>query len=281
MPSSPSMPALSMPKVGSGEFYSPSSKDFYSGISTSSTTVKSTASTDTAQNTTSAAAQSQAFSQNTSALQTQALTVPFLTQSETQQLTDTLTAGNINSLNNMGLLSSLQNVLSSKYTASQASADAIKPDSTQILEQILTELNALKSQVSQNALAENAAKEESISKILRFTVNGYDVKATCREIFISDTDTNKSFVISGDRRYQSDGRTRTETFYILFLTEGSKDGIMKYGVTTEVSQDTENPYSFLYQLSKRGKVTANRTGNFVSLRINDDAWKFDMLISLK
>ena len=56
----------------------------------------------------------------------------------------------------------------------------------------------------------------------------------------------------------------------------------KYSVPSEPSRkpDYENQYSYLYQLAQKNALSADRTGNLVTLRINDGVWKMDLLLSL-
>jgi hypothetical protein len=51
-------------------------------------------------------------------------------------------------------------------------------------------------------------------------------------------------------------------------------------VSLAVSQDYENQYSYLYQLAQKNALSADRTGNLVTLRVNDGVWKMDLLLSL-
>ncbi len=268
LPASPSMPSLSMPKVGSGEFYNPSSSDFYTGqIPAARTTNKknteqSPKETDDTQTKTAAAPVTPVSP-----------SVPLYTPADSNTQTsiaqniNTLTADNINTLSRLGLLGNLNSTFNNKTQDN-------------VLQTILDELDSLKKQVGYEKLSATEKDNNKLSQILRFKVNGYDIKSTCRDVFISDAHADSAFMVSGDRRYQSDGKSRTETFYMLFVPQNTTDGITQYKVTTEVSQDALNEYSFLYQMSKRNDILANRTGNFVSLRTNDTNWRMDLLISL-
>jgi hypothetical protein len=46
-------------------------------------------------------------------------------------------------------------------------------------------------------------------------------------------------------------------------------------------QDIENPNSFVYKLSNVKNLSAQKTGNLVSLRLNSKELKADILISLE
>jgi hypothetical protein len=52
-------------------------------------------------------------------------------------------------------------------------------------------------------------------------------------------------------------------------------------VAVSVMQDVENPNSFVYKLSKVENLTAQKTGNLASLRLNTNDLKTDILISLE
>ena len=117
-------------------------------------------------------------------------------------------------------------------------------------------------------------------KILRFNVNGYNILPTCRTVFISDASRDGAFLLTGDRTYLSDGKHRTETFHILFRPNLNPGMESNYSAAASVTQDYLNQYSFLYQLSQRNNLTAMRTGNFISMRTNDENWKLELLLDL-
>ena len=119
------------------------------------------------------------------------------------------------------------------------------------------------------------------SRLFRFMVNGYDVLKTCRVVYISQVQKDSTFLLTGDRRYQSDGVTRNETFYLLFKSKGVINGQQTYSVAAAVTQDYLNQYSFLYQLSQKSNLTATQIGNLVCLRTTDPSWKLDLLLDLE
>ncbi len=118
------------------------------------------------------------------------------------------------------------------------------------------------------------------SRILRFCVNKYDVLRTCSTVYISDVQADGTFLVTGDRRYVSDGKDRKETFHILFKTSPNEHGVSNYSAAAAISQDSTNENSFLYQLAKRSELKAMRTGNLVSMRTDEPDWKMDLLIDL-
>ncbi|MDE5798145.1 MAG: hypothetical protein K2H73_03890 [Treponemataceae bacterium] len=194
-----------------------------------------------------------------------------------------LTATDLTSMDQLGLLSSgilgggsLSALKAATAKTTPASADSL------LLQQILAQLTELKAQLEKQELPAAANRQETAAnrRILRFVVNGYDVLATCRDVYFSVPETDGSFLLTGDRKYLSNGANRSETFHLLFAAKAAENGFAQYGVTAAVTQDYTNEYSFLYQLAERQPLTAQRTGNFVSLRVNDPDWKLDLLIAL-
>ncbi len=195
-----------------------------------------------------------------------------------------LTATDLTSMDQLGLLSSgiLGGSSLSALKAATAKTTPASVDSL-LLQQILAQLTELKAQLEKQDVPVAANRPETAAanrKILRFVVNGYDVLATCRDVYFSVPETDGSFLLTGDRKYLSNGANRSETFHLLFAAKASEKGFAQYGVTAAVTQDYTNEYSFLYQLAERQPLTARRTGNLVSLRVNDPDWKLDLLIAL-
>ncbi len=306
MPSMPSGPSVTMPSVGSG-FYSPGRSDFYrgakpvapsrpkapskeAGISTSLNAQESqNQNSDTERN------RSDQKIQNT---QTQVQKLNTLAKSASSSL-NMLSADDISSMSNLGAFSQLSSLLGrgnsnleSKLLEAQNTVTASTVDSA-TLKQILSELTELKNQMAATngeSVTKSSEKKDNADvfsnvtkkepKILRFNVNGYDLLATCKKIYFSDLETDGTFLLTGDRKYMSEGKVRTETFYFYFSAKANDNGITKYAVTPAVSQDYENEYSYLHQLTKKNDLTADRTGNLVTLRVTDGGWNMDMLLSL-
>lgn len=172
-------------------------------------------------------------------------------------------------------------------------ADASSSGNT-LISNVLEQLSALKqdnkavlasAQAEKNANAAVSADTVTTTKedaaqpaILRFTVNGYNVLATCRTIYFSSRENNGAFLLTADRKYISDGKTRNETFYLLFKQTGSSGFATQYTVEPAVVQDYANVYSFVYQLAQRHSLTASKTGNLITMRINEPAYNLDLLI---
>lgn len=295
--SSPEMPTVSSPTMGSG-FYMPgnNSNPIYTGSQSSSVveTPKKTESKEEKSSTT-----------TTSLLST--LTASDISSLDSLGLLNQVTSLYSSDTSSLSSLSSISNL----YTSSSSNVTNL------LLQKVLTELEGLKAQNSTNeetasketpqsesetsaAKSANATKTSLQSssstnfkselqdsgtkrnnpKILRFSVNGYDILSTCRTIYISQIQGNGSFLVTGDRRYISDGKSRTETFHILFKPNEASNGISSYSTATGVTQDYMNTYSFLYQLSQMDGLNAQRTGNLVSLRTSDPNWKLELLLDL-
>ena len=294
--SMPEMPSVSMPSLGSG-FYTPGRSDFYNPNLNRSRNAQSRQ-TQTTQADSQNQSSSTASSSQEKAL-SQAQKASAIAQNASSALNG-LTADDISSMNNLGIFSQISGLLGrgnsnlqNQLLSAQKTVTANTVDST-TLKQILSELTELKNQMnnsgekSENAsLSDKSAGENTFSnitkkepKILRFIVNGYDILSTCKKIYFSELETDGTFLLTGDRKYLSENKARNETFYFYFHAQGTDKGITKYAVTPAVSQDYENQYSYLYQLTQKNSLIADRTGNLVTLRVNDGVWKMDLLLSL-
>ncbi len=214
---------------------------------------------------------------------------------------NSLSAADLFTLDSAGLLtsSSLENLFNEN--SSQTQATTVLQKILDELETLKTDLNKISQSQNQNLIAknedslqknENSAAEKvqktdisdsansNSAKILRFRVNSYDILKTCKKIYISKVQDDGTFLVTGDRRYLSDGKFFTETFHILFKVSQEKDGISNYSAAVLVMQDSPNQYSFLYQLSQRKNLTASRVGNLLSMKISDPNWQLDFLIDL-
>ena len=294
MPSMPSSPAVSMPSVGSG-FYAPGRSDFYNPNlqrKKQAPTAQTTDSKSVTQNS-SASSASDSSTQNQNATLNQTKKLNTLAKSASSSLNQ-LTADDISSMNNLGVLGSLSGLLGrgnsnlqSQLLSNQNMVSANTVDSA-TLQQILGELTELKNKVaSGTSVSERNAGENTFSnivkkepKILRFVVNGYDILPTCKKIYFSEEEADGTFLLTGDRKYMSENKVRSETFYFYFHAKGTENGVTKYTITPAVSQDYENQYSYLYQLTKKNALSADRTGNLVTLRVGEGAWTMDLLLSM-
>jgi hypothetical protein len=198
-------------------------------------------------------------------------------------LASSVTASDLTSLDNAGLLGPLYSSLGSSSASDTSSTNTL-------LTNILKELNELKQEDksviagSQAGTAAGASDNSAAGKntiqpaVLRFIVNGYDVLATCRTVYFSSRQSDGSFLLTADRKYVSNGKTRNETFYLLFRTKGSAGFSTQYAVEPAVVQDYANKYSFVYQLAQKKNLSAVKTGNLITMRINEPLYNMDILI---
>lgn len=194
-----------------------------------------------------------------------------------KELMTSLTAGDLSTLDSLGLIKNLgtANGLGNLY--SSKTTDETK----EILNNVLKQLEEIKTNTNPPVQTSRStiAAQDSSSKILRFNVNNYDVLRTCAKIYISDVQRDGTFLVTGDRRYTLEGKYRTETFHMLFKTSQDAGGT-NYTTATSVTQDYLNEYSILYQLAQRSNLNAVRTGNLVTMRSTDDNLKLELLIDL-
>lgn len=196
-----------------------------------------------------------------------------------------LTAKDLSGLNSIGLLTGLYDLSGTDFTATgyTSSNSNIEEMLSKILNQLenLKQCNNLPESTDSHKAAllpsESASKN---AKILRFVVNGYNVLDTCRTVFFSKKETDGTFLLTGDRKYQSNSTNREETFYLLFKADGNCGTKAGYLVQPQVIQDYTNEYSFLYQLANKGTLHADKTGNLVSLKILEPSWKMDLLLDI-
>ena len=261
---SPSMPTVSSPEIGNG-FYSPGS------------VLKPEYSKNASQNNSSQSEKTKAENKNAESSNA---------KSEMQKkILSALSAKDISLLNEKGFSSDINSMIFSLSSSDNSQETKI------LLNKILAEIEKIKDKSSQDNSKKTAevsaapAKEEKLpekakARLLRFSVNGYDILRTCRKIYISEVQLDGTFLITGDRVYSSDGKNRTETFHILFKTSPSENGTLNYKAAANVTQDYLNENSFLYQLSKFESLPAMRVGNLVSMRTEDLNWKLELLIDL-
>lgn len=272
MPSAPTMPSISAPALGNG-FYVPGSDGFYSGHKNvpAGTNSKTAASTETT------AANPAATATNTDS--TDALSL--LTNSA-GTISSMLTAGDLSSLDSMGVLPSVGGLLNS--TNKNAS-------DTVMLRQILNELNELKQQVNAVSTARGTTpattaavtdtKQTERSKLLRFVINGTDILGSLRSVYFSHPESDGTFLLTADRVYLNSSKTNTETFHLLFRATGTKNTGTVFTVSPAITQALDDKNSPVFKLAQINNLTASRTGNLVTLRNQQDGLKVDVLIALE
>ncbi len=201
-----------------------------------------------------------------------------------------LSADDVSYLGSSGLFDGVYGLLGDDVTVSNKFSKNNQNDV--LLNSIMAELSELKKKTEETSRAlkksnlpvtnSGSAGENSkfSPKILRFVVNGYNIKDTIRTVYFSKKENDGSFLLTGDRKYTSDGKSRDETFYLLFKADGNCGTSAGYFVEPQVIQDYKNEYSFLYQLTQKPKLKAEKTGNLVSLKYVSDGWNLDFLLDI-
>ena len=190
-----------------------------------------------------------------------------------------LSASDITSLYDSGMFNNLSS-LSGTTAASSTNV---------LLQQVLTSLEELKTQQKnaspvQRQQLENAQEDSQNFKqrepqILRFRINGYDIKDSLTTVFFSEPEADGTFLLTGDRRYFTNQKSRTETFYLMFKAVKSNGSVTTFDVQPSIVQDALNENSFVYKFSKIENLKAEKTGNLVVLHA-DDGLKVDLLLDI-
>jgi hypothetical protein len=270
VPDMPAMPAVTAP-VLDGTFYAPDISGARGKTAAAQSTGKSTGSTtsETGSGTTVADTASAAAA--------------------TANNGGTITASDLVNLNSLGVLGNLSGLIGNSRLSTGTLPGQVLPgtaqtDTTVLLDKILAELQNLKQSQAANIAAAGTAYtlKTSAAKpaILRFTVNGADILPSCRTVYFSGCEPNGSFLLTGDRKYSLAGKSRTETFYLLFSATGSDGSRTFYTVTPAVSQDSVNEDSCMYQLTKKNRLGASKTGNLVTMQVADSSWNMDLLLDI-
>ena len=183
---SPSMPTVSSPEIGNG-FYSPGSvlKSEY-GKNTSQSNLSHP---------------EQAKSENTNAEASNS-------KSEMQKkILSALSAKDILLLKEQGFSSDINSMIFSLSSSDNSQETKI------LLNKILSEIEKIKDEsdkensnkkspeVSAASAKEEKLPEKAKARLLRFSVNGYDILKTCRKIYISEVQLDGTFLVTGDRFY--------------------------------------------------------------------------------
>jgi len=271
MPSMLEMPSVSMPSTD-GTFYTPSVPSYYDGSTNTANRSSSVSTTsDSSTGTTTSTSSSSTLSSSSSSSNLNLLTSILYGD-------DYLTASDLNSLSSSGSLSSLTSLtgLSALSTTGTTSAT-----SNVLLSEILTSINELKEgQKKLESTGVQATATKDVSSVLRFRVNGYDLLSGLSEVYFSTPETDGSFLLTADRTYQADRKTRTETLYLLFRFAGNSGTARTYQVEASVMQDSENVNSLVYKLCSGGTLSAVKTGNLVVLNGTQNGVSCDILLDI-
>ncbi len=288
MPST-SMPTISSPSLGKG-FYIPGNAEFYSGRRNALSSTKNTTSSKN----------EDSGSKNLETEKNSTATAFSDKNAQLSELKNYLTAGDLSNLSSLGILGGLSGLSSENSGLSILGSSlnssknlTLDAQNSIYLQQILSELEGLKNMTlktgnfgvsAQNAsiFAQNEALKtpQKNQSILRFLVNGQNLKPACKTVFFSEPQIDGTFLLTGDCKYQLNGKNLSETFYILFKADGATNGSNKFTATTALSQTEKNTSSYLYKISQLGELYAYKTGNLVTLKAEKDGTNLDLLLSM-
>ncbi len=288
MPST-SMPTISSPSLGKG-FYIPGNAEFYSGRRNALSSTKNTTSSKN----------EDSGSKNLETEKNSTATAFSDKNAQLSELKNYLTAGDLSNLSSLGILGGLYGLSSENSGLSILGSSlnssknlTLDAQNSIYLQQILSELEDLKNTTlktgnfgvsAQNAsiFAQNEALKttQKNQSILRFLVNGQNLRPACKTVFFSEPQIDGTFLLTGDCKYQLNGKNLSETFYILFKADGATNGSNKFTATTALSQTEKNTSSYLYKISQLGELYAYKTGNLVTLKAEKDGTNLDLLLSM-
>jgi hypothetical protein len=279
---SPEMPTVSMPLMPAMPSMPSLDEPFYTPQKTTDSVYKNNAAASGVPDVQTASTQAAGNTQSVSAAATASAAAADGSSSG-------VTASDLSALSNLGVLGNLQNLINSPASRQAVSANTVlqQTDTTALLNKILSELQTIKQTQSENLKAQNDASAAYNLKtsggtpsVLRFTISGTDIIPSCRAIYFSGYEQNGSFLLTGDRKYPSDGKTAAETFYFLFSAAGSDGSKTLYTVTPALSQNPVNKNSPMYLLTHKSGLRASKTGNLITMHINDDSLKTDLLLDI-
>ncbi len=270
MPQMAPMPSVSAPSLGNN-FYTPGTAGFYQGRTKvpASSPDNSTAETQSPSGISTPASASSSI-----------LTAAGLSEINTgSSLSSIVSAQDLASMDSMGILGSL--------IGNRLGQNTISSDSNSLtLQQILKELNDLKKTINEkpdlaSTSSVHAVQHKGGQQILRFLVNGQNLIPGCHTVYFSKPEQDGSFLLTGDRRYSFNNRQYNETFHLLFKAAGTKQSSVVYNVSPALTQEVTNTSSAFYKLSQIKNLTAEKTGNLVTLKHSDLNLRADILLALE
>lgn len=300
----PSMPSVSLPSLGKG-FYVPKNQDFYKGQTGSSTSAQNQQNLQKNEKSQEERAEASGGVKDSAVSDLK----KYVTAGDFSALNS---LGLFDSVSDISGLAGQSSKFSGIFTPSFSSALNL-PSGTEnsvYLQKILFDLEELKKAVSLSeaknkgdvsgtggsgaievaAVSAGTGGADGVSgsggngignqSILRFLINGQDFKPACKTVFFSKPETDGTFLLTGDCRYELNGKILSETFYILFRSRGAKNGSGKFTASPALSQTVKNESSFLYKICSLGELEAFKTGNLMTLKANKDGVNLDLLLSL-
>lgn len=154
-------------------------------------------------------------------------------------------------------------------------------DNQVLLQKILSELSEIKKAQSQSLASSSTGTKPSTlpPKILRFVVNANDVLSKCVQVYFSDTESDGSFLLTGDAKCLFENENISETFYLLFKASGTQNSKTVYTVTPTLSQ-SKKAGTPLGKFCSAVNLTASRVGNLVTLHSLQDGTMADLLLDI-
>ena len=187
------------------------------------------------------------------------------------QAANNISSKDIQSLKNSGFLTGIYNLTNSN-----------SPGDLE-LNSLLQTLNGIKNSPYQNlekSLASIAESKTFSPKILRFTINGKNILSSCKNICFSTPENDGTFLLTADRKFQSQKENYDETFYFLFKKNTDNVSEVGYNVEPKVFQNQANSNSELYKMNSLKNLSAKKTGNLVYLQHTSENLSVDLLIDL-
>lgn len=184
---------------------------------------------------------------------------------------NSISSKDIQSLKKSGLLTGIYNLTNSN------SSENLE------LNSLLQTLNGIKNspyQNLQNALSSIAESKTFSPKILRFTINGKNILSSCKNICFSSPENDGTFLLTADRKFQSQKENYDETFYFLFKKNTDNVSEVGYNVEPKIFQNQANSNSELYKMNSLKNLSAKKTGNLVYLQHTSENLSVDLLIDL-
>ncbi|MBP5447009.1 MAG: hypothetical protein J6X95_02770, partial [Treponema sp.] len=189
-----------------------------------------------------------------------------------------LTAQDLVQMAQSGSITNVSSLLgtSNFYNRTNASGD-----NQVLLQKILSELTEIKKAQSQSLASSSTGTKPSTlpPKILRFVVNANDVLSKCVQVYFSETESDGSFLLTGDAKCLCDNESVTETFYLLFKASGTQNSKTVYTVTPTLSQ-SKKADTPLGKFCASSNLTASRVGNLVTLHSLQDGTMADLLLDI-
>ena len=189
-----------------------------------------------------------------------------------------LTAQDLVQMAQSGSITNVSSLLGTSNFYNRANAAG---DNQILLQKILSELTEIKKAQSQSLASSSTGTKPSTlpPKILRFVINANDVLSKCVQVYFSDTESDGSFLLTGDAKCLFENENISETFYLLFKASGTQNSKTVYTVTPTLSQ-SKKAGTPLGKFCSAVNLTASRVGNLVTLHSLQDGTMADLLLDI-